>query len=228
MRKPRLLDLFCGAGGCSVGYARAGFEVVGVDIKPQPHYPFEFHQADALTYPLDGFDAYHASPPCQAFSTIAKQNRAMRPGVYIHPNLIPQTRERLIATGKHFVIENVKTPELINPIKLTGSAFGLDVKRDRYFESSIICFSTPTSDWQKPRFRSLDKRREGKLACVVGVHGHINYTGEGKLRADAMGIDWMTDAELTQAIPPAYTEYIGKYLMQAVLEQQKQIGILEG
>ena len=204
-----------------MGYSRAGFEVVGVDIKPQPHYPFEFHQADALTYPLDGFDAYHASPPCQAFSTIAKQNRAMRPGVYHHPNLIPQTRERLLSTGKPYVIENVKTPELINPIKLTGSAFGLNVKRDRYFESSLFLFSTPQSDWQQPRFRSLDRRRNGTLASVVGVHGHINYAGEGEIRANAMGIDWMLDAELTQAIPPAYTEYIGKYLMQAIIEKIK-------
>jgi DNA (cytosine-5)-methyltransferase 1 len=216
MNKPRLLDLFCGAGGAAMGYSRAGFEVVGVDIKPQPHYPFEFHQADALTYPLDGFDVYHASPPCQHASTIAKMNRVLRPGIYNHPNLIPQTRERLIATGKPFTIENVKTESLSNPVKLTGSWFGLDVKRDRYFECNFPAFDTPTCDWQTPRFRSLDKRRNGKLACVVGVHGHINYSGEGQLRANAMGIDWMTDAELTQAIPPAYTEYIGKYLMEAI------------
>lgn len=237
MTKPRLLDLFCCAGGAAMGYHRAGFEVVGVDNKPQPHYPFPFLQMDALeamdrllrgegltfsngeTYYLKDFSAFHASPPCQAFSTIAKQNRSIRPGIYNHPNLIPQTRQRLISTGKPYVIENVKTPELISPIKLTGSAFGLNVKRDRYFEASFFCFSTPQSDWQKPRFRSLDRRRNGKLACVVGVHGHINYSGEGQIRADAMGIDWMTDSELTQAIPPVYTEYIGKYLMAEVMKK---------
>jgi DNA (cytosine-5)-methyltransferase 1 len=215
-KRPTILDLFSGSGGAAMGYYLSGFRVIGVDIKPQPHYPFEFHQADALTYPLDGFDAYHASPPCQHASTIAKQNRALRPGKYNHPNLIPETRARLVPTRKPYTIENVKTPVLINPVKLTGSWFGLDVKRDRYFECNFAVWDTPFSNWQKPRFRSLDKRRD-KMACVVGVHGHINYHGESEIRARAMGIDWMIDKELTQAIPPAYTEYIGKYLMQAVL-----------
>ena len=124
-----------------------------------------------------------------------------------------------MATGKPYVIENVKTPALINPIKLTGSAFGLDVKRDRYFEATFVCFSTPKSDWQRPRFRSMDQRRHGKLACVVGVHGHINYKGERELREKAMGIDWMNDYELSQAIPPAYTEYIGSFLMKHIRKE---------
>ena len=241
MSKPRLLDLFCGAGGAGVGYHRAGFEVVGVDNKPQPNYPFPFCQADALDtmdalleghaiifnsqpggefskseYTLDDIAAIHASPPCQHASTIAKQNRILRPGKYNHPNLIPRTRERLIATGKPFAIENVRTLELANPVRLTGSWFGLNVKRDRWFECTFAAFDTPIVDWQTPRFRSLDRRRKGKLACVVRVHGHIEYRGEGELRKQAMGIDWMSGQELTQAIPPAYTEYIGKYLMQAL------------
>jgi len=232
MNAPRLLDLFCGAGGAAMGYHRAGFEVYGIDNKPQPHYPFPFLQMDALeamdrllrgegltfsngkTLYLADFDAYHASPPCQHASTIAKQNRSRHPGRYNHPNLIPQTKERLKLIGKPYTIENVRTNSLTNPVKLTGSWFGLDVKRDRYFECSFPAWDTPTSDWQKPRFRSLDKRRAGKLSSVVGVHGHINYAGEGELRKQAMGIDWMTDAELTQAIPPAYTEYIGLQLMK--------------
>ncbi len=222
MMKPKLLDLFCKAGGASVGYARAGFEVEGVDIEPQPNYPFKFHLADALEFPLEGFDAYHASPPCQFGSTIAKQNRALRPGIYNHPNLIPATRERLINTAKPYVIENVVgEPYLKNPCKLTGSWFELDVKRDRYFETSFSVFDTPHSNWQKPRFRSLDQRRKGKLSKVIGVHGHINYAGEGELRAKAMGIDWMLDAELTQAIPPAYTEYIGKYLIKYLIKEEE-------
>ena len=219
MSRPRLLDLFCGAGGSAVGYYRAGFEVVGVDIKPQPHYPFEFHQADALTYPLDGFDAYHASPPCQHASTIAKMNRTLRPGKYNHPDLIAPTRERLLSTGKLFVIENVKTDSLKDAVCLTGSWFGLNVKRDRYFEANFAFFGTPHSDWQKPRFRSVDKRRNGALSSVVMVNGHINYAGEKSLRQQAMGIDWMSDYELTQAIPPAYTEYIGKQLMKVMNER---------
>ena len=214
--KPKLLDLYCKAGGASVGYARAGFEVEGVDRDPQPNYPFKFYQADALEFPLEGYDAYAASPPCQFGSTIAIMNRILRPGKYHHPNLIPQTRERLQSTGKPFAIENVRAFSLITPVKLTGSWFGLNVKRDRFFECNFPAFDTPNSKWQKPRFRSLDKRRNGKLSSVVGVHGHINYAGEGELRKVAMGIDWMSDAELTQAIPPAYTEYIGKFLMKAI------------
>jgi DNA (cytosine-5)-methyltransferase 1 len=108
--KPRLLDLFCGAGGCSVGYHRAGFEVVGVDINPQPNYPYEFHQADAMTYPLDGFDAIHASPPCQAHSAMSVMWNARE-----HPDLVAATRARLVATGLPYVIENVASSRRRSP-----------------------------------------------------------------------------------------------------------------
>lgn len=231
-KRPRLLDLFCGAGGGAMGYYRAGFAPYGIDNKPQPNYPFPFLQMDALeamdrllrgegltfsngyTLYLADFNAIHASPPCQFGSTIAIMNRVLRPGKYNHPNLIPVTRKCLEETGKHYVIENVRSFTLISPVKLTGSWFGLDVKRDRYFECNFAAFDTPKSNWQRPRFRSLEKKREGKLARVVGVHGHINYKGEGELRKQAMAIDWMSDYELTQAIPPAYTEYIGGYLLK--------------
>jgi len=217
MGRPKLLDLFCGAGGASMGYHRAGFEVIGVDIKPQPHYPFKFYQADALEFPLEGYDAYHASPPCQAFSTIAKQNRAIRPGKYNHPDLIKPTRARLVETGKPYVIENVKGAPLINHIQLCGSWFHLDLHRHRLFESNITMFGTPCSHyWQKPRFRTYDKRRNGKLSTVVPVYGH-NYQHKIELAKIAMGIDWMDDTEMNEAIPPAYTEYIGKYLLKAIL-----------
>jgi DNA (cytosine-5)-methyltransferase 1 len=144
--RPRLLDLFSGAGGAAVGYHRAGFEVVGVDLHPQPHYPFEFHQADAMTYPLDGFDAIHASPPCQAYSVANNIH-----GRADHPMLIPSVRERLLATGLPYVIENVPRGPLINPVTLCGLTFGLNVKRHRLFESNVFMLSPPCTghvgDW---------------------------------------------------------------------------------
>jgi DNA (cytosine-5)-methyltransferase 1 len=216
--RPRLLDLFCGAGGAAVGYHRAGFDVVGVDIVPQPHYPFEFVQDDALVYlsERDGlhlpFDAIHASPPCQAYSSLT--GRWARQ--HLHPDLVAVTRELLQATGLPYVIENVEGAPLENPARLCGSWFGLDLHRHRLFETNWALMSTPCSHhWQRPRFRSLDKRQKIP-AAVVGVHGHLNYAGERELREQAMGIDWMTPAELVEAIPPAYTELIGHQLLQTV------------
>ena len=226
MSKPRLLDLFCGAGGAAMGYHRAGFYVVGVDIKPQPNYcGDEFVQDDALNWLrvaaadelLDGyFDAIHASPPCQAHSTIAKQQRQRRPGAYEHPELVAETRELLRATGLAYVIENVLGAPLIDAVMLCGSSFGLDLRRHRLFECSFPVLAQPCAHyWQTPRFVSLDKR--SGPSSVVGVHGHHNYAGERELREKAMGIDWMTPYELTQAIPPAYTEHIGAFLMREIL-----------
>lgn len=214
MSKPRLLDLFCGAGGASMGYHRAGFEVVGVDIKPQPRYPFKFHQADALEFcEAHGkeFDVIHASPPCQHYTRIAQRN--VRAVARKHPALIVLTREALIATGRIYIIENVVEAPLLNGIKLCGSSFGLDVRRHRLFESNLFLWGLPCNhSWQTPRFRSLDGRRP-QLASVVGVHGHQNYAGELAIRQQAMDIDWMKNSELVEAIPPAYTEYIGEQLM---------------
>ncbi len=233
--RPRILDLFCGAGGAATGLKRAGFSPYGVDNKPEPRYPFPFLLMDALeamdrllrgegltfnngeTLYLADFDAYWASPPCQHASTIAKQIRSMRPDTYDHPNLIPATRERLIESGVPYIIENVVGAELVSPVQLCGSWFGLNLRRHRLFECSFAAASTPCCHhWQKPRFRSLDKRRGDALATVVGVHGHINYSGESELRKEAMGIDWMNDYELTQAVPPAYSEYIGRQLLKVL------------
>ncbi len=229
MSRPRLLDLFCGAGGCTAGYRAAGFEVWGVDISPQPNYCGDhFMQADALEAPdwfLAGFDAIHASPPCQAHSTIAKQQRTRRE--YDHPDLVAPTRELLQASGLPYVIENVPGAPLIDPVSICGSSVGIDVRRHRLFETNWpLMVPSCAHGWQTPRFRSLDSRRGHKsvgpvhgssqLASVVGVHGNLNYAGEMELRKKAMEIDWMSNYELTQAIPPAYTELIGHQLLRHI------------
>jgi len=217
--KPRLLDLFSGAGGAGMGYHRAGFDVFGVDVEPQPRYPFEFHRRDALealteTDFLASFDAIHASPVCKGYSTVG--GTARRHHGAEHPDQVPIVRARLAALGKPYVIENVIGAPLHQPVQLCGSSFGLDLRRHRLFETNFG-LNVPPCDhyWQKPRFRSLDSRKvlRGELASVVGVHGNTQYAGEFELRCKAMGIDWMTNAELTQAIPPAYTEYIGLQLL---------------
>lgn len=219
MSRPLLLDLFCGAGGAAVGYHRAGFDVVGVDIVPQPNYPFEFIRADALN-PNAYFSAsrskrlvaIHASPPCQAHSQ-QTQDRTK------HTNLIPETRDLLERFELPYVIENVvgAGKHLIDPVRLCGSSFGMDVQRHRLFETNWLFLGQPCDhSWWTPRFRSLriDYHRAGKLAKVVGVHGHLNYPGEFPIRCKAMEIDWMTNAELVQSIPPKYTEYIGEQLLK--------------
>lgn len=232
--RPRLLDLFCGAGGAAVGYARAGFDVVGVDIEPQPNYPFRFVQADALDaveswidgghwfWEIGEVEAVHASPPCQAYSKITNRSRG-RGGVddhrVKHADLLAPTRERLAATGLPYVIENVPGAPLVDPVVICGSSVGLDVRRHRLFETNWPLLVPPCAHgvhW--PRFRSLDTRQvaRGSLASVVGVHGHLNYAGEGELRRAAMGVDWMTDGELAEAIPPLYTELVGLQLAQQV------------
>lgn len=203
-KRYRLLDLFCGAGGASMGYHRAGFEVVGVDINPQPNYPFEFHQADALEFPLNGFDVVHASPPCQAHCSLSCNLG--------HNDLIPATRKRL--SGKIFVIENVERAPLINPIKLCGSSFGLLVQRHRLFESSIKLEQKRCDhSWWSPIFFQNDYGRKDTKSNVVAVYGSSRFKNDYLLRCAAMGISWMNIKELSQAIPPAYTEWIGKQLI---------------
>jgi len=195
--KPRLLDLFCGAGGAAMGYHRAGFEVVGVDIKPQPHYPFEFHQADALTYPLDGFDAYHASPPCQHFSMM--QNIVKTKAK--HPDYVQSIRECLESTNKPFVIENVYKAPLKGHLMLCGTMFKLRIIRHRFFECPWM---------ELTLFSSCDH-------SDVYDPWHKDGNDQRVKLSKAMGIDWfMTRPEVREAIPPCYTEYIGKYLMEAI------------
>jgi DNA (cytosine-5)-methyltransferase 1 len=217
--RPMLLDLFCGAGGCSVGYQRAGFDVVGVDIEPQPNYPFEFHQHDALpflrgvaamrTIAFEGrVDAIHASPPCQAHSTLKARWKD-----HDHPDLVAATRELLMAAGLPYVIENVEGAPLHEPVTICGSSLGLNVRRHRLFETNWGLMVPPCAHgWQTKRF-DVYEHGKWRKAATVPVYGH----GGGKANAhgpEAMGIDWMTRAELVQAIPPAYTELIGHQLMQ--------------
>ena len=205
--KPRLLDLFCGAGGSAKGYQRAGFYVVGVDIKPQPHYcGDEFHQADALAFPLEGYDAYHASPPCQAYSKNCQYWRKLG---YEYPRLVEPTRGILVSANKPYVIENVKNAPLINPHVLNGAMFGLLLQKTRFFEANFEIPFTLMPQNIRP-VRVGRPVRDGQVISPVGHFANRKYAEK------QMGIDWMTKQELTQAIPPVYTEYIGKYLMGAL------------
>lgn len=211
MSKPRLLDLFCGAGGAAVGYARSGFEVVGVDINPQPNYPFEFHQADAMTYPLAGFNYIHASPPCQHYSvgTTAPGARDK------HPDLLPATRTRLEQSGATYIIENVPGAPMEPTITLCGEMFGLRVIRHRHFEINAELFAPKHVKHHPPVHRAAsDGMRFVKRSYYMQVAGHGGESFSFKFTdwCDAMGIDWMTKPELIESIPPAYTAWIGQQL----------------
>ena len=208
MDRPRLLDLFCGAGGAAMGYHRAGFDVTGVDNRPQPRYPFAFMQADALEYVREHgreFDAIHASPPCQRYVRTAKQSGTAEQ----HPNLIAPTRAALDATGKPYVIENVPAAPLVNPLVLCGTMFDLRVIRHRAFETSPAIWFAP-HPCAHPRIGPGRRGNEG-TGEYVSVYGH--FAGVPKARR-ALGIDWaMTQSELAQAIPPAFTHFIGRHLL---------------
>lgn len=215
--KPRLLDLFCGAGGCAAGYARAGFDVVGVDVADQPRYPFSFHKADAFDFLKNHhaeFDAFHASPPCQRFSAATEMRYREN-----HPDLLAEIRSIFLDIGKPYVIENVPgAPMAGGAIMLCGLMFGLNVFRHRYFESSLNLLS--------PEHPSHNGKKIGEgYFSIAGGAGrwkswgtvHRNVTkGTAAEWRDAMRIDWMTRKELTQAIPPAYTEYIGRQFIRSM------------
>lgn len=214
--KPRLLDMFCGAGGCTKGYQRAGFEVVGVDINPQPNYcGDEFFQKNALYWvevgEFFGFDAIHASPPCQSFTAYKRTGNV---GEY--PNLIPETRKILQATGLPYVIENVPGAPLENPVQLCGTAFGLDIQRHRLFETNFPLMAPPCSHGRNAaRFAQATNRKNKRRTVEVGVW-RIPLAEQQR----AMGIDWMELEELSEAIPPAYTEHIGSYLMAHIRQAE--------
>jgi DNA (cytosine-5)-methyltransferase 1 len=214
--RPRLLDLFCGAGGCSKGYYDAGFEVVGVDIEDHLNYPYEFHRGDAFEVGrrllgTQWFDAIHASPPCPAYSTLGSRYDRTA-----HPDLVAPTRELLKASRLPYVIENVPGAPLLNPIQLCGSSFGLDVRRHRLFESNIPLMAMPCAHHlqTEPKYDVYEKGRWFK-SPIVKVYGF----GGGKAMEhwpEAMGIDWMNPRQLANAIPPAYTEFIGEQLLASL------------
>jgi DNA (cytosine-5)-methyltransferase 1 len=212
----RILDLFCGAGGAAMGLHQAGFEVVGVDIKAQPHYPFEFHLADALTYPLEGFDAYWASPPCQAFCKYRNVHKDLNER---YPDVIAPVRECLIAARKPYVIENVpRAPLGGNVSQLCGSSFGLPIRRHRLFETSWALFGVPCNHgWQKPQYPSSSDRVP-MSRCTIEVG---SWDIPLKTQREGMGIQWMTVEELSEAIPPAYSRFIGEQLMKALAESKQ-------
>jgi hypothetical protein len=221
MSTPRLLDLFCGAGGCARGYQMAGFHVTGVDIKPQPRYAGDvFIQGDALAYCREHgheFDVIHASPPCQRHvSGLREVNRTLGRDVESHADLVQASRMTLEDVGIPWVIENVEGAPLSAGVRLCGSSFGLPIRRHRRFQSSQLIFGKPCHhSWQteKKYWTSYRKGDPNRRATVVQVYG---AGGETEQWGPALGIDWMMPYELTQAIPPAYTHWIGNQLMQAI------------
>jgi DNA (cytosine-5)-methyltransferase 1 len=211
----RLLDLFCGAGGASVGYQRAGFDVVGVDIAPQPNYPCELWQGDAIAYLMcvdedGGFDAIHASPPCQHYS----QMSLCRPGLQeTYPDLVAPVRKWLRRIGLPYVMENVVGAPLENPIQICGSGLGMPLQRHRLFESNVALWGVPCAHGQN-EWNPAYKAATGRTKRRVPVIGEWRIPMH--LQEEAMGIDWMSDVELNEAIPPAYTEWIGTQLLRAI------------
>lgn len=214
--KPRLLDLFCGAGGAARGYQLAGWHVTGVDHRPQPRYAGdEFIEGDALEYAAGHwwrFDAIHASPPCQAFT--AMQRAAGR--ATDHPDLIPATREVLIATGRPWVIENVPGAPLAGAYLLCGATLGLEVVRHRLFETSFFMWALPclhvpggTTTGQYVAFRHSGRVAPGRIVPPRRTEREFRQ---------AIECDWMTLREARQAIPPAMTSYVGEQLLAHVRE----------
>lgn len=221
MNMLKLLDLFCKAGGCSVGYSQAGYDVVGIDIDPQPNYPYPFIQANALELDqefLREFDVIHASPPCQAYSIATHTARS---NGKVYPDLLAPTRDMLVRTGKPWIIENVVGSPVQSGIMLCGSMFGLRVRRHRYFETSHMIF-TPSNCRHTNDFVTIfggsvtrSKTNPAYTGVRCGVRHYIPTTYPLQDGFEAMGIDWtMTPTELSNAIPPAYTRYVGEqYLL---------------
>jgi DNA (cytosine-5)-methyltransferase 1 len=235
MARPLLLDLFCGAGGAAMGYYRAGFDVVGVDIAPQPHYPFEFWQREAVSTLEEliscGYlvragtirqpDAIHASPPCQAWST----TKALHEVEY--PELVEVVRPLLDATGLPYVIENVQGAPLLRQatfdrprsagVRLCGSSFGLGVRRHRLFEANLPLVGRLCRHELQPEpidVTGTGGPRPGPR--LDGGGGNSRKPHSMAEASEAMGIDWMTRSEIGEAIPPAYTKWIGKHLLEHI------------
>lgn len=222
----RILDLYCGAGGAGMGYHLAGFEVVGVDNSHQSSYPFLFKNNDALEFLLNGghhdFDAIHASPPCQAHSVL---RHAAKTKAETYVNLIPQTRELLQWTGLPYVIENVPGAPLEDPIVLCGSHFALgsgerQLRRHRLFETNFP-IEAPSCAHVGEAIGVYGGGPVGRYTFGNGAKKDYynrrgGYQGTIAEKREAMGIDWMNTKEINQAIPPAYTKFIGHRLLQHI------------
>jgi DNA (cytosine-5)-methyltransferase 1 len=204
---PRILDLFCCQGGASAGYVAAGLAVVGVDIDPQPRYPYEFHQADALDYLAEHggeFDLIHASPPCQGYSNAQRiQGRE-------HPMLIDAVRDMLDQLGKPYVIENVPGAPLRDPITLCGSMFGLRTYRHRLFESNVPLAALDHQAHATGQIKMGRPLVPGDFYQAVG-----NFSGVAYVRDD-LGVPWMNRDGIRESIPPVYATHIGTQLMASV------------
>lgn len=206
MSKPRALDLFCCSGGASMGLHQAGFDVTGVDIEPQPRYPFTFMQTDAISFMQDGdlhkWDLIWASPPCQRYSCVTPKAHRSN-----HPDLIGKTRDELTKLGKPYIIENVVGAPLQIPLMLCGSMFGLRTRRHRIFETSF--------SWFVPG--KCDHRERPLLVTTAGANSRkIGNTKTVRNAPLAYGIDWMNGAGLREAIPPAYSKYIGEFAIKHI------------
>jgi DNA (cytosine-5)-methyltransferase 1 len=236
VKPPIILDCMCGAGGCTKGYEDAGFKVVGIDLHPQPNYcGSDFIKADALVvlrtlidggewcgYRLFEFSGIHASPPCQAYSVLRHATETKGKDA---PELIPETRELLEETGLPWVIENVPGAPLNASVVLCGSMFGLgsngrQLRRHRLFECSFPIMS-PTCHHVGEAIGVYGGGPVGRYTFGNGAkkdyyNRHGGYQGTVAEKEEAMGIDWMRASELNQAIPPAYTEHIGSYLLAAI------------
>ncbi|MFJ3084731.1 SAM-dependent methyltransferase [Streptomyces halstedii] len=203
--RPRLLDLYCCQGGASAGYAAAGYIVTGVDLSPQPRYPFTFIQGDAIAYVLEHgheYDLIAASPPCQRYSDAqVLQGRD-------HPMLIAPTRAALQATGRPYVLENVPGARghMVDPIVLCGLMFGLGTYRDRYFEAGggLVLEQPHHPRHDRPITKMGRPRRHGEMAHYVG-----NFSGVQHARTD-LGVPWMNRDGIRECIPPAYTQFLGE------------------
>lgn len=223
MSAPRLLDLFAGAGGCSVGYHRAGFEVIGVDIEPHPDYPFEFVQADATTYPLDSFDALAGSPPCSDHSTLSKLYGYVEHGTGW---MLQHTINRFEASGLPFIVENVSGAKMgarHAHVVLCGSMFGLgahcrdgqfrQLRRHRRFLSNVLLMPPGRCQHHGQPIGVYGQGAGNRISATRPDGYPSQYRGPKSEASEALGIDWMSNEDLSQAIPPAYTQWLGAQLL---------------
>jgi DNA (cytosine-5)-methyltransferase 1 len=220
--RPRLLDMFCGAGGAGVGYARAGFDVVGVDLKPQPTYPLRFIESDAMEFleraDLREFQAVHASPPCQAHTAMSNRWRGAGGKADSHVDLIHETRRRIEQLGVPYVIENVPgaRASLRDAFTLTGEMFGLGVHRPRLFESNVLILVPEKPRASKSSIGVFGKHHDGRLLWRRKDGTEQRAARSLEEAREAMGMPWADWRGCAEAIPPAYTEFIGRALLAHV------------